>query len=97
VNVNENDNVNGPEIIHERWFTGPEFLYQSEDHWPKETPVEETHEPTGMKPSKVFVANSKKDSTDLPANIILTRCSTLWKAQRVMAQVQRFVALCKGC
>ena len=84
------------EIIPERWFTGPAFLYQSEDHWPKETPIEETHEPTEMKPSKVFFANSKKDSTDLPANIILTRCSTFWKAQRVMAQVQRFVALCKG-
>jgi hypothetical protein len=27
---------------------------------------------------------------------LLTRCSTLWKAQRVMAQVQRFIALCKG-
>ena len=84
------------EIIPERWFTDSEFLYQSEDHWSKETPIEETHEPTEMKPSKVFVANSKKDSTDLPANIILIRCSTLWKAQRVMAQVQCFVALCKG-
>ncbi|CAB3991237.1 Pao retrotransposon peptidase superfamily [Paramuricea clavata] len=49
-----------------------------------------------MKPSKVLVANSKKDSTDLPANINLARCSTFWKTQRVMAQVQRFVALCKG-
>ncbi|XP_028405774.1 uncharacterized protein LOC114528350 [Dendronephthya gigantea] len=84
------------EIIPRRWFTGPEFLSQSEDHWPKETLTEETHEPTEMKPSKVFVANSKKDLAKHPVSIILTRCSFLGKAQHIMAQVQRFVALCKG-
>ena len=83
------------ELIPRRWLTGPEFLYRSEDHWPKEIPLEETREPTEMKPSKVFVASSKEDATYFSAEVDLTRYSTLWKAQRVMAQVHCFVALCK--
>ncbi len=60
------------ELIPRRWLTGPEFLHRSEDHWPKEIPLEEMREPTEMKPSRVFFASSKKDATYFSAEVDLT-------------------------
>ena len=45
------------ELIPVRWFTGPDFLYQDEENWPKEIPVEDLQQHEEIKPSKIFVAN----------------------------------------
>ncbi|XP_028411629.1 uncharacterized protein LOC114534388 [Dendronephthya gigantea] len=83
------------ELIPPRWFKGPDFLYQSENDWPKEVPVGELQQ-LEIKPSRVFVASSSDGDSYFYADVDLERCSSLWKAQRIMAQVHRFLAICRG-
>ena len=82
------------ELIPVRWFTGPDFLYQGEDNWPKEMPVEELQQHEEIKPSKIFVAKSNPERVPVYADVDLERFSSLSKAQRVAAQVHRFFNVC---
>ena len=84
------------ELIPVRWFTGPDFLYQDEENWPKEIPVEDLQQHEEIKPSKIFVAKSNPERAPVHADVDLERISSLWKAQRVAAQVHRFFSICKG-
>ena len=84
------------ELIPVRWFTGPDFLYQDEENWPREIPVEDLQQHEEIKPSKIFVAKSNPECVPVHADVDLERISSLWKAQRVAAQVHRFFSICKG-
>ena len=84
------------ELIPARWLTGPDFLYQDEDNWPKEIRVEDLKQHEEIKPSKIFVAKSDPERVPAYADVDLEQISSLWKAQRVAAQVRRFFNICKG-
>ena len=84
------------ELIPVRWFTGPDFLYQDEDNWPKEIRVEDQQQHEEIKPNKIFVAKSNPERVPAYADVDLERISSLWKAQRVAARVHRFFSICKG-
>ncbi len=84
------------ELIPAKWFRGPDSLYQSEDSWPKELPVEELQQREEIKSNKVFVSWSKQVQPWSYASVDLRRCSSLWKAQRISARINRLFALGKG-
>ena len=82
----------GDELIPKRWFQGPDFLYEDECQWPVEVPVEDLPSNEEIKPSMVFVSKAVNSTY---ADVNLERCSTLGKAQRIAAQINRLFAIGK--
>lgn len=62
------------ELIPNRWFQGPEFLYHDENCWPQEVSIDNLQPKEEIKPSMVFVSKSKNTSY---ADVDLKRRSTL--------------------
>ena len=81
-------------VIPDRWFRGPDFLYQDESDWPAEVRSDDLQPNEEIKPSVVFI--SMVTPSSFYADVNLERCSTLWKAQRIAAQVNRLFAIPKG-
>ncbi|KFD60758.1 hypothetical protein M514_11478 [Trichuris suis] len=79
-------------LMHNRWFNGPPFLYQGEDHWPR-PPQRSVNEAETEELQTKWAGHVH--FTQGPLNDAIHRSHDLKRVRQVMAYIIRFINNCR--
>ncbi|CAH2210837.1 jg25058, partial [Pararge aegeria aegeria] len=77
-----------------RWYKGPDFLYQTEEHWPVEVTTTSKGEPSGEEKVNHVTDNRKRKLTDALPDV--SRFSNWDRLRYTTARVLQFIQLCRS-